>query len=81
MVTIFNEIFHIVLHLQEESGSHRFNNDVQVHRTSSDISLEKLISFCGKIYNLLSGKDSRDLRIAGQLFDACTVLKENPLDS
>lgn len=54
---------------------------MQVHRTSSDISLEKLIKLSGQIYKLLSEKDSRDLRIAGQLFDACNVLNENPLDN
>lgn len=63
---------------QEESHS---ASHVQVHRTSSDISLDKLISLCGQVYKLLSEKDSRDLRIAGQLFDACNILKENPLDN
>lgn len=52
-----------------------------MHRTSSDISLDKLISLCGQVYKLLSEKDSRDLRIAGQLFDACNILKENPMDN
>lgn len=63
--------------LQEESndGSH-----MQVHRTSSDISLDKLISLSGHVFKLLSDKHSRDLRIAGQLFDACKILKENPMD-
>lgn len=64
-------------HLQDESNS---GSPMQVHRTSSDISLDKLINLCGQIYKLLSEKDSRDLRIAGQLFDACNILKENALD-
>ena len=68
----------ILFRLQEESNS---GSHVQVHRTSSDISLDKLINLCGQVYKLLSEKDCRDLRIAGQLFDACNTLKENPLDN
>lgn len=66
------------VYLQEESSS---GSPMQVHRTSSDISLDKLINLSGRIYNLCSEKDSRDLRIAGQLFDACNILKENPLNN
>ncbi|KAJ6631749.1 Rab3 GTPase-activating protein regulatory subunit [Pseudolycoriella hygida] len=62
----------------EESSS---SNQMQVHRTSSDISLQKLINLSGHVYRLLSEKDSRNLRIAAQLFDACNVLKDNELDN
>lgn len=72
----FNSFFLFSL-LQEESNG---ASHMQVHRTSSDISLDKLISLCGQIYKLLSEKNSRDLRIAGQLFDACNILKENQLE-
>ncbi|KAG4066663.1 hypothetical protein HA402_007299 [Bradysia odoriphaga] len=55
-------------------------SQVQVHRTSGDISLDKLTNLAGHIFRLLSEKNSRDLRIAGQLFDACKILKENPME-
>lgn len=76
-------LFALLFCLQEESDSsaQRFSYGTQIHRTSSDISLDKLISLSGHVYKLLSDKNTRDLRIAGQLFDACNVLKENPVDS
>lgn len=52
------------------------SSDHLVHRGSNDISLENLIKLTGKAFNCLAKKDSRELKIAGQMFDACHILKE-----
>lgn len=41
-----------------------------------EISLDALLKLVGKAFSCLSGKDTKELRIAGQLFDACATLKE-----
>lgn len=56
--------------MQHNSSNHL------IHRGGDDISLERLIALTGKAFKCLSHKDSKELRVAGQLFDACHNLKE-----
>uniref|UniRef100_A0A1B0FY92 Rab3 GTPase-activating protein non-catalytic subunit n=1 Tax=Phlebotomus papatasi TaxID=29031 RepID=A0A1B0FY92_PHLPP len=49
----------------------------QVRQNPDDISFERLIELCTKVFNCLCQKDSRELRIAGELFDACMTIREN----
>uniref|UniRef100_A0A1B0EVF1 Putative rab3 gtpase-activating protein non-catalytic subunit n=1 Tax=Lutzomyia longipalpis TaxID=7200 RepID=A0A1B0EVF1_LUTLO len=49
----------------------------QVRQNPEDIAFDKLLSLCTKVFNCLCQKDSRELRIAGELFDACMTIREN----
>lgn len=58
-----------------ESESRLPNN-----QSPSDISLERLRNLAGKTFKCLAEKENRELRIAGQLFDACATLNEEEMD-
>ncbi|XP_059616459.1 rab3 GTPase-activating protein non-catalytic subunit [Phlebotomus argentipes] len=49
----------------------------QIRQNVEDISFDRLVELCTKVFNCLSQKDSRELRIAGELFDACMTIREN----
>uniref|UniRef100_A0A1L8DVY2 Putative rab3 gtpase-activating protein non-catalytic subunit n=1 Tax=Nyssomyia neivai TaxID=330878 RepID=A0A1L8DVY2_9DIPT len=49
----------------------------QVRQNPDDIVFDRLISLCTKVFNCLCQKDSRELRVAGELFDACMTIREN----
>uniref|UniRef100_A0A6B2EEC5 Putative rab3 gtpase-activating protein non-catalytic subunit n=1 Tax=Phlebotomus kandelakii TaxID=1109342 RepID=A0A6B2EEC5_9DIPT len=51
----------------------------QVRQNPDDISFDRLIELCTKVFNCLCQKDSRELRIAGELFDACMTIRENDM--
>ncbi|GAB0089826.1 Rab3 GTPase-activating protein regulatory subunit [Sergentomyia squamirostris] len=51
----------------------------QVRQNPDDISFERLIELCTKVFNCLSKKDSKELRIAGELYDACMTIREHGL--
>ena len=46
--------------------------------SSKEISIDKLLKLTENAFKCLSGKESKskDLRIAGLLFDACATIKE-----
>lgn len=51
-------------------------SDSNLNQIQNDISLEALLKLSGKAFSCLSGKDTKELRIAGQLFDACATVKD-----
>lgn len=65
----FNQ--YIVFVLEQHNSSNHL-----VHRGSDDISIDKLIGLAGQAFKCLAHKDSKELRVAGQMFDACQHLKE-----